>query len=83
MTAFIFYHDKIIPDCDRDVIGITIDCFDYFAIKRAAMGDLSTLARKNCALISIQLLFLFGLQVSGLSFIGFSHRAPTLASSAE
>lgn len=45
--------------------SIAIDCFDYFAIKCAAMSDFSTL-------ISIQLMFLFGLQEFGHrnSFIG-------------
>lgn len=55
-AATVYYHG-IITACDGDA-EINIIAFDYFSIKCAAVGDISTLPHSNRRLISIQLLLL-------------------------
>lgn len=59
-TAAIVYYHGIITVCDGDaeINRIAFDWFDYFSIKCAAVGDISTMPHSNCRLISIQLLLL-------------------------
>lgn len=68
-TAAIVSYHGIITVChgDAEIKSIAFDWFDYFSIKCAAVGDISTPPRSNCGLISIRLLLL----VCRYSLIGF------------
>lgn len=46
IAAIVYYHG-IITACDGDaeINSIAFDWFDYFSIKRAAVGEISTLPR--------------------------------------